>query len=333
MAALLEAEMTLDAHPEELLGAYVVEGCASAAEATTVSRHMAECRTCAAEVDLLDGAVRRLAVSSPRRPAPALRERVLAAALDARPARAVEVAPLLDAYVAQVSKLGRLLAGLSEPQWQLRPTGPHPSVRDLIGHLAANDGMVAEDLDTDEVPRTPDVGRRWREQADVLLREVSRAGPAVLERHVRLAGKAVIRRPLREALTQRAFETWIHADDIRAALHLPAESPPPEQITRIVDFALRLLPGAMDAAGAGHPHQAIRLVLTGPGGGSRQVPLSAASPTAPAGEVVGEVTLSAERFCRLLAGRVTVAEAGAVTRGDPTATAQFLAVAVTMGCD
>jgi uncharacterized protein (TIGR03083 family) len=325
--------MTLDAHPEDLLGAYVVEGCAPAAEATAVSRHVTECRTCAAEADLLDSAVRRLAVGSPRRPAPALRERVLAAALAARPARAAEVAPLLDAYVAQVAKLGQLLAGLSEQQWQLRPTGPHATVRDLIGHLTANDGMVAVDLDAYAVPATPEVRRRWREQADVLLREVSRAGPAVLERDVRLAGKAVIRRPLREALTQRAFETWIHADDVRAALRVPAESPPPEQISRILDFALRLLPAAMDAAGAGHPHRAIRLVLTGPGGGERQVPLSAAPPAPPPGDVVGEVTLPAERFCRLVAGRVTVAEAGASTSGDPTATAHFLTVAVTMGCD
>lgn len=325
--------MTLDAHPEDLLGAYVVEACASAAEASTVSRHVTECPTCAAEVDLLDSAVRRLAVGSPRQPEPALRDRVLAAALAARPPRAAEVAPLLDAYLGQVSKLGRLLAGLSEPQWQLRPTGPHASVREMIGHLTANDGMVAADLDAYAVPRIPDVRRRWREQANVLVREVSRAGPAVLERDVRLAGKKVIRRPLREALAQRAFETWIHADDVRAALRLPADSPPPEQITRIVDFALRLLPGAMDAAGAGHPHQAIRLVLTGPGGGERHVPLSAALPVAPPGEVVGEVTLPAERFCRLLAGRVTVPEAGASTSGDATAVGHFLAVAVTMGCD
>jgi uncharacterized protein (TIGR03083 family) len=142
-----------------------------------------------------------------------------------------------------------------------------------------------------------------------------------------------LRRPLREALTQRAFETWIHADDVRTALRLPAESPPPEQVARIVDFALRLLPAAMDAAGSGHPHRAIRLVLTGPGGGERQVALSAVRPAAPAGGVVAEVTMPAERFCRLLAGRVPVVEAGAQTRGDPAAVAHFLAVAVTMGCD
>jgi hypothetical protein len=74
-------------------------------------------------------------------------------------------------------------------------------------------------------------------------------------------------------------------------------------------------------------------VLTGPGGGERQVVLSASAPAPPTGDVVAEVTMPAERFCRLLAGRVPVAEAGARTRGDSAAVARFLAVAVTMGCD
>jgi hypothetical protein len=89
----------------------------------------------------------------------------------------------------------------------------------------------------------------------------------------------------------------------------------------------------MDAAGAGHPRRALRLLLTGPGGSERQVPLSAASPVAPAGVVVAEVTMPAVRFCRLLAGRISVAQAGAQASGDPVAVADFLSVAVTMGCD
>jgi uncharacterized protein (TIGR03083 family) len=283
-------------------------------------------------MDLLDDAVHWLAMASPRRPAPGLRDRVLSAALAARPARELEVGQVLDPYVAQVSKFGQLLAGLSGAQWQL-PTGPHSSVRDLVGHLAANDGMVADDLGFAAAASSPDVGRHWREQADVLLREVSRAGPALLDRDVRLAGSKAMRRPLREALDQRAFETWIHAEDVRATLHLPAEPPPPEQVARIVDLGLRLLPAVMDAAGVAHPHQAIRLVLTGPGGSERLVALSAAQPAPPAGGVVAEVSLPATRFCRLLAGRIPVAAVGARTSGEPTAVAHFLAVAVTMGCD
>jgi uncharacterized protein (TIGR03083 family) len=324
--------MTFDAHPDELLGAFVVEACASPTEATSVTQHAAECGDCAAEIDVLHDAAHWLAVSASRQPAPSLRDRVLSAALAARPAREADVGVSLEPYVAEVAKFGQLLAHLSEPQWQLR-TGPYDTVRDLVGHLAANDGLVATDLGIPPARVSSDVRRRWHEQAEVLRREVSRAGPGLLDRSVRLAGSAEVRRPLREALTQRAFETWIHADDVRAALDLPAEPPPPEQVTRIVDFGLRLLPAAMDAAGAGHPHQAIRLVLTGAGGGERQVPLSAAVPSPDTGDVVAEVTLPAVRFCRLLAGRIPVAEAGAETRGDPAAVAHFLAVAVTMGCD
>ena len=162
---------------------------------------------------------------------------------------------------------------------------------------------------------------------------VTGQGARLLRREVRLAGRTGIRRPVREALIQRGFETWIHAEDIRTALRLPPQTPSARQVSDIVDFALRLLPAAMDAAGRAHPDKAIRLVLTGAGGGPRLVDLSAVGP-AP-GTVVAELSLPAERFCRVLAGRLVAPSTNAEIEieGDSSAANDFLTVAATMGCD
>lgn len=323
--------MTDDPHPEDLLGAYAVDACA-ATEVATVAEHTVDCPRCAAEGARLTEAAHWLGVLTARRPPAALRTRVLEAARAARPAREPEVGQLLDPYARQVAAFDRLLTGLDSEQWRLA-TGRYDNVGDLVTHLTASDGLVADDLGVPARPAAePHVRRRWRAQADALLREVASGGPRLLERQVRLAGKAPVRRPLREALVQRTFETWIHADDLRASLRIPADPPRPDQLARIASFALALLPGAIDAAGRGRAGQ-IRLVLTGPGGTEHLVGLSAATGSGPPTGAVAEVVVPLVRFCRLLAGRLSVPESGAEIRGDAGAATDFLEVATTLGCD
>ncbi|GLI01859.1 maleylpyruvate isomerase N-terminal domain-containing protein [Phytohabitans aurantiacus] len=369
--------MTNDPHPEDLLGAYAVDACA-ATEVATVAEHTADCPQCAAEGTRLAEAAHWLGVLTARRPPAALRTRVLEAARAARPAREPEVGRLLDPYARQVAAFDRLLAGLEPGQWRLA-TAKYDNVGELVTHLTASDGLVADDLGVPARSTSePQVRRRWRAQADALLREVASGGPRLLERQVRLVGKAPMRRPLREALVQRTFETWIHADDLRTSLRLPTEPPRPDQLAGIAGFALALLPGAIDAAGRGRAGQ-VRLVLTGPGGTEHLVELSALGPAAPGlpthlpdhgptesprgakegaaseasgpalaervpvGRAVGdsgppegavaEVVVPLVRFCRLLAGRVSVLESGAEIRGDAGAATDFLEVAATLGCD
>jgi uncharacterized protein (TIGR03083 family) len=242
---------------------------------------------------------------------------------------------LLEPYRVQVDELDRLLTGLSEPQWLL-PTGPHRSVWDLVVHLGGNDGPVATAAGVSlsmmkDTLSTSDVRHGWRGQAHAIMDAAARQGPRLLARQVDLAGRGAIRGPVREALIQRGFETWIHAEDVRASLRLPPQTPSAQQVSDIVNFALRLLPAAMDAAGRAHSDKAIRMVLTGVGGGTRLVDLSAASPMFRT--VVAELCLPAERFCRLLAGRFAVPSADVEIDGDPIAAIDFLTVAATMGCD
>ena len=337
--------MSDDGHPDDLVGPYVIEAC-SPDEVRSVAEHASRCPTCAAEIAKLSRVAGWIGVTTARAPAPDLRTRVLSAALAARRAGSAigspvtvtggaEVAWVLEPYRVQVDELDRLLGGLSERQW-LMPSGPHRSVRDLVVHLRGNDRQVAaaaglEPFPVDDRPSPSDVRLGWRDQAYAIIGVVGGRETALLQREVGLAGRTVIRRPLSEALVQRGYETWIHAEDIRAALRLPPRTPSAQQVANIVDFALRLLPAAMDAAGRAHPSKAIRVVLTGVGGGTRLVNLSAT--TRPPGIVVAEVTLPAECLCRLLAGRLAVSSAGVKVDGDPSAASDFLTVAVTMGCD
>ncbi|BBH68593.1 hypothetical protein ACTI_52780 [Actinoplanes sp. OR16] len=336
--------MIENGHVGDLAGPYAVGAC-SPAEAATVAGHVTTCPSCAAEIDTLSRTAEWIGASAARRPPPPLRARVLSAALAARPARPAldaEAMRLTEVYTAQVRELDRLLGALTPEQWS-QPSAPHTSVRGLVAHLSGNDRVVADAADVHaassgsdpalldresagpagEGVRADGAGVRgmWRRQAGALISSLSHAGGDVLGREVQLAGRSGVRRPLREAMIQRGFETWIHAEDVRAVLDLPPREPGPRQVADIVGFALGLLPEAMRAAG----HRGtVELNLTGD---DSRVGLVGD------GEAVARVTLPAERFCRLLAGRLTPDAAGAEIDGDARAANALLTVASTMGCE
>ncbi|WP_030439202.1 maleylpyruvate isomerase N-terminal domain-containing protein [Actinoplanes subtropicus] len=386
-------------HPDDLLESFAF------GEAPEAGPHVAACPPCSAQVELARAAAGWLATSHLATPPPGLRSRVLAAAVAVRPSSS---APFSSAYVAEVADLGVLLDSLSPAQWSA-PTADGRSVRDLVRHLTGNDGNVLADLGVAQPS-----GHLWKDRSDLLLRTVGQGDETLLARPVRLAGKVPIRRPLRDALTQRAFETWIHRDDIRLAIALPPIPPASAHLARILAFGLALLPGAIQAAGRARPGSVL-LTLTGPGGGDHLVPMgtpassahpaqprpgqprpgqprpsqpgpSQAGPSqvgpsqvgpsqvgpsqvgpsqagpgrahpqaapldaataeaarqdepraeaAPAGDGlwIAEVRMPAERFGRLMAGRVPVTPTIAVVQGDRSAALDLLAVAATLGCE
>ena len=324
--------MTDDGHADDLVGPYVMEACPE--EAWSVADHASKCPLCAAEIAELSQVVEWIGTSTAQAPPPGLRSRVLAAAFAVRPASNARDAPegrrLGDVYRVQVTELDQLLSALPEPHWELA-AGPHRSIHDLVVHLRSNDELVATAAGVDSRESILDTRLNWHRQAVAIADVVDREGSPLLDRPVRLAGRRVIRRPLREAMIQRGFETWIHAEDVRATLDLPPRTPSAQQLADIVDFALRLLPSALEASGRAHPAKAIRMVLTGDGGGIRLVDLSPIGP--PARTVVAEIRMPAERFCRLLAGRLAGSSPGAEISGESGAANDFLTVAATMGCD
>ena len=117
-------------HPVDLLGAYALDAC-SPAEAATVAAHAAGCTTCADEIDHLIAAAQRVGTTNAAPPPAALRNRVLAAALAARPAAEPAAGDALDPYALQVAAFDELLRGLTDEEWYL-PSGKYRTVHDLV---------------------------------------------------------------------------------------------------------------------------------------------------------------------------------------------------------
>jgi hypothetical protein len=102
--------------------------------------------------------------------------------------------------------------------------------------------------------------------------------------------------PLRDAFLDRAFECWVHADDIAEAVGWPYGPPRGAHIRQMVGLAARLLPYALAGlrnAGqasfiskepsAGDPHDAgaVKLIIEGRGESEWLIPLEVPGPDAP----------------------------------------------------
>ncbi|SCK40548.1 Putative zinc-finger [Streptomyces sp. WMMB 714] len=204
------------------------------------------------------------------------------------------------------------------------------------GGTGARDG-VSQPVDPEErterfwradcdVLRTPAARRHWREQGHALLRTASFASD-------RTAGVPVpygeFTLPVRDALLERAFECWMHAEDIATAIHYPYTAPQSTHLHHMVDLAARMLPETIarrrraGLAGpprrlstAGTPGRALHLEVEGDGGGDWYIPLDSPAAAVRPGDAVAHVALDDYEFCQLAAGHVAPAEAMAGRDGD-----------------
>jgi uncharacterized protein (TIGR03083 family) len=329
----------MNAHEEvaALLGVWAVGAC-SAEEADAVMDHLPHCDDCAAEsVRLRDAAdLLGLAAQPPAR----LRERTLNRARELR-APAPICPAYAEPYAAQVSVLDSLLADLSERQWSAHVVYDW-SVQDVVAHLAATDGLVAARLGVDVDPPAPSVGvvdgpaveRRtaavidrersrapaftraaWRAQADALCRGL----PA--EPGQRVSG---IRTRIADTVVARAFETWVHTDDIAKAVGRDLPPPLAHHVRQIAELGVRSLSKALALNGAERPGDAARIVLDGPGGGDWTVRLGRdASGGAPAVRLDMDVL----EFCFLAGGRRDPATVTVTVTGDESLGRELLVAA------
>jgi len=335
----------------ELLGAWALDAC-SVEETATVEDHLAGCPACAAEADRLERAMAGLATTAAVSPPARLRGAVLAAAVARRPAAGEEAS---TGYATWVDRFDSLLQSLTPAQWRERVIHGL-TVQDLVAHLIATDELLvaqlgSADAETLEDPaeldgalparrtaaaigehrgRPPERTRAaWRAQADRLLRDAGE--PGSLDRPVRLADPRLPRQPLRTALVQRLFETWIHTDDIRTALGSPPAPPNERHVALIVAFGVHLLPAALRLGGADRPPRSARLVLVGPAAGGWTI--SPAVQRAPARPPDATVTMEAVEFCYLLGNRRDPDTVPHSVEGDPAVAATLLRAATTLGCD
>lgn len=340
----------------ELLAAWSLDAC-TVDEELLVEAHLLGCGECAEAASHFRQVAGRLGSAVATPPPPGLRAKVLAAAFAQRPpVMPAAVAP----YASEVRKLDVLLAALAPAAWRALTVVNGWTVQELVAHLAALDGLLAAQLQVPvafpaSIPpagpgpsngtgplhpvsaaaqaaareQAPEATRAaWRAQADGIVDRVRQDGDRVAGRTVELAGLAW---PLELQLLGRAFETWIHADDIRQGAGVAPDPPAPEHLNQLVGAVVRLLPGALLDSGRDHPGRSARLVLSGDGGGEWLVPLGRDSGRAePPAVTIGLDLLD---FCYLVGGRRDPAQVPCEVSGDRTSAADLLAAAATFDRD
>lgn len=316
----------------DLLAAWAF-GALDPADRRTVPLHLAECESCAAEAERLRETVRLLdgpaSNGSGRRPAAA----ILSGALRTRPA-APRVASYAAPYAAAVAGLKALLPEI-EGRWST-PVVHDWDVHATVAHLLAADEHLARLLGLDtrlplsriphdthwgdawnertaeviahEYGRTPEeTVADWSAQADDLLTAPEATDPELAARAVMLMG---VRLPVADHYVVRAFEAWIHTDDIGRALGLAVPPPPEAHLWQLVRLAVRILGLALGRATAP--------VLFSVTGGEQWVLGSQDEP------VRAELTLDPVDFCLLVGGRYTPDEVPRATSGDESAAQNVL---------
>lgn len=120
--------------------------------------------------------------------------------------------------------------------------------------------------------------------------------------------------PREKTIVDRAFETWIHANDIRRATNRASLDPSGEHLKLLSDLAIELLPQALVVTS--RPRDAVVTVnLSGAGGGTWTMPLGIGAVSGV--EVV--FNASARELCLLMGDRIDAADFAFTARGDALA--------------
>jgi uncharacterized protein (TIGR03083 family) len=273
-----------------------------------------------------------------------LRERVLAASLRERAAgRPWPPAPPItatEAFSRAVDAFDQMLRALREPDWAT-PALRDLDVQGLVGHLTgveedmhlalAGDPAVATASHVQSTQPAADrqAGRsaaqtraEWRRAADRTIDRVRALGDPGAE--IAVHG---MRLPLDLLLVARAFELWVHDIDIRRAVGLPSSAPDESTLSLMTASVAGMLPLAAALTGMSEP-TSLHLVLTGPGGGTWDLPIGEgldALPTTIVTDAVG--------FCHLVGNRAAPDELDLYITGDESRAARVLAAASAMALD
>jgi uncharacterized protein (TIGR03083 family) len=242
-----------------------------------------------------------------------------------------------------------LLCALTDDDWRT-PVLRDLDVQGLVGHLIGVEDDMHRGLlgdpdvrDVDHVQSTQALAEQqagrpaastradWRGAVDRTIALVETS--CDLDADVAVHG---MRLPVRALLVVRAFELWIHENDIRRATSRPASVPDAPTLRLMTGLATQLLPQA--AAGAA-PHRPtdVRLVLTGPGGGTWDFTIGA-EPADRGLRHIGtrdrlRVVTETVGFCRLAGNRVVPADLDVFVTGDARVAAGVLAAVSSLALD
>ena len=275
-------------------------------------------------------------------PPAGLRERVMTASLRARPVDQViphipRISPA-EAFGRAADAFYALLCALNEPDWRLHVLRDL-DVQGLAGHLIGVEDDVqralsGDPVQADHVTSTQPAADRqagrpaaatradWRRAADRTLEMVRRAD---VDAAVTVWG---IPLPLGAVLVARAFELWTHENDIRRVAGLRASVPDASTLRLMTELATGMLPFAALLTGLPGPIN-LRLVLTGPGGGTFDVAIGGDAPEPASITIVTDVV----DFCRLAANRASPADLDLYVTGDRDRAPGVLAAASALALD
>jgi uncharacterized protein (TIGR03083 family) len=252
----------------------------------------------------------------------------------------------LDAFVQTASEFGQVLDSLGTADWQKRTRLEGRPVRHLVEHLVGMERYVlgqlgrAEPLSADRRedhwPVTWDAARDMADLADeevagawwrevlALISACAELGPEYPLRYHHLAGG------VRGLLVSRTFELWAHGDDIRQAVGQPLDLLDEPRLTLMVRELMNALPFGVALTGSSLPGQTARFDLSGPGGGTFDVPLDLSGP---AGVPDIVITTDVIALCRLAANRLATDDLGADVNGDQGLLQPVLAAAGAFAAD
>ena len=319
----------------QLLGAYALDSC-TPDETAVVEAHGTTCPDCAFEISRLRDTAGWLAVATEREAPVPLRARVLDLA---RARRSPTPTPVVT-YETQRARMVELLEALHDDEWHV-PTADGRTAHDLIVHLGAIESLLVSRLGLADDPlsgepdldvRTAAMLERHRGAPPARALEAWLRDTGEVLRHARLPDTDLRGRvdwvgaaaPFDRVLASRAFETWIHADDVRVALGIAMRPPPAAHMAIMADLAVRLLPAAAYVTGIDLGARTVRVVLTGEGGGDW---LLGARPDAPVEAPAVVLTADVVDFCLLAGGRLSPTQVAHAVEGDADLASELLRAA------
>lgn len=192
---------------------------------------------------------------------------------------------LFATWLAAQDDFGQLAHGLTDDEWRLPSDLPGWSLGDVVAHVAWLEDFLGGHVDDEHAPvwadlphaqsdfarlveKPVDLRRSWeRERVLAELDEAVQRRRVLLESGARDPEEIIVGLlgpvPLSHNLRVRAFDSWVHEQDIRAVVGRPghAESPGAQATAA---HLLRGLPGLWaDKAGA-QPGETLELRVTGP---------------------------------------------------------------------
>ncbi|MEV6834555.1 maleylpyruvate isomerase family mycothiol-dependent enzyme [Streptomyces sp. NPDC051133] len=259
--------------------------------------------------------------------------------------------PYADAWTHSIDAISEMVQPLAEGEWNRRTPCPGWSVRDVVSHVIGMDcEMLGDPRPIHSLPRdlfhvTTEHQRYMEMQVDVRRHHTAPEMTAELEytvirRNRQLRNEArepgsTMRGPLgteitlEQAYRARAFDVWVHEQDLRTALGRPGNlDSPGAYVAR--DMLLEALPKVVAKDAEAPRSSAIVFDVHGPVEFLRTIRVDIQGrgtlETTPALGPAATITLDWETYVRLACGRVG-AESVAdriKTEGDPDLTAAIL---------